>query len=358
MIWIILFFFCILFFLPFFPGTIELVKKTDANPLFIPMDYIRNPRYFGKSFKQLLFRSLTAIGQKPGCYDIQLSKPEQLEVCESKKVPKFEVVNHILYVYGNLLSEDHVKFNKEIFATKDALIGSDNIIQALASEGGVKVSNRTRLRRWLDANGTVEFGSYCDLGISVSSGTIIRISDNCFFRRLYGMPVTTSPHLVRDFDFLCDVPPDLKGIAYKSNFARTNRHYLPPGRKISSNLVFEADIKIGENSVVHGSIKSYGNITLAENIIIVGNVFADRNIFVGKNCQIIGHLFSQMNIYLSGGVRVSCSQTIKSVIGKKSITIEPDVVVYGFLGTEGKGQTVGPSNGDMSEINFADVNKR
>ena len=66
MISIVFVLFIMLFFLPFLPGIAELVRKEDADPLYIAMDYIKDPRYFGKSFKELLHQATDGFTSAPG----------------------------------------------------------------------------------------------------------------------------------------------------------------------------------------------------------------------------------------------------------------------------------------------------
>jgi hypothetical protein len=47
-----------------------------------------------------------------------------------------------------------------------------------------------------------------------------------------------------------------------------------------------------------------------------------------------------MSIYISSQSVVSQPNKIKSVIGKKSITIEKNVTIYGYVATEGTGRTI------------------
>jgi cytoskeletal protein CcmA (bactofilin family) len=100
------------------------------------------------------------------------------------------------------------------------------------------------------------------------------------------------------------------------------------------------DVKIGKGCLFKGSIKSYGKLTLEENVTIYGNVFTDGDILIGRNARISGHVFSQMSIHISGQTVISNPDKIKSVIGKKFISIEEDVIIYGYVATEGEGRTV------------------
>ena len=51
------------------------------------MNYIKDPRYFGKSFKQLLHQATDGFTAAPGIRDVQLSKKESLEITGSNGYP-------------------------------------------------------------------------------------------------------------------------------------------------------------------------------------------------------------------------------------------------------------------------------
>lgn len=330
--------FLLLLFLPFLPGILELILKRDAEPLFISMDYIRNPRYFGKSFKRLIHRATAGFTLSPGMRDIKLSKNEKVELTHSIDISTAKEINHLLYIIGNLVTGSNVLFNKEVYVTGKAVIGSDNIIQALAGDGDITVSNGVQFKRWLDAEGDVRIADNCNLGISTSSGSRLFLSTDCIFRRINGMPIITGDGpsgIVHNFESA--LPPPLP-VHSKPSFVRKKDTSIPAGTIIDDNIVFIRDVKIGPNSLIRGTIKSYGKIVLAENVKIDGNIFADDDIFIGRNARISGHVFSQSSVYISCQTIISSPDRIKTVLGKKSIKIERDVVIYGFVTTEGSGK--------------------
>jgi predicted acyltransferase (DUF342 family) len=330
----------LLFLLPFLPGVIELIRKEDAKPLFVSMDYIRNPRYFGKSFKRLIHRATAGFTMSPGMREVQLSKPERVELAHSFKISGNREISHMLYVIGTLVSDSNVQFNKEVYTTDNTIIGPNNIVQALAGDVDVTVSEGVEFRRWLDAEGDIDIGANCNLGISASSGNKLSLGENCIFRRLFAMPIVTGHNDVTvDHSSEWSAPSD-ELLPSGLSFIHKNDSLVPPGTTINNNVVFLQDVLIGQESIIKGHIKGYGKIVIEPNVTIDGNVFADGDIFVGQDVRIRGHLFSQMSIHISRQTMISLPDKIKSVIGKKSISIEKDVTIYGYVATEGDGKTV------------------
>lgn len=332
--------FIALLLLPFIPGILELIKKEDSEPLFISMDYTRNPRYFGKSFKMLLNRAASGLTLSPGFHDVKLSKNEKLEITESIDIPDKMEINHLLYVTGNFISGSHALFSKEVYVNGTAIIGANNIVQAMIGLGNVTVSEGTQFRRWLDADGHIIIGANCDLGISVSSGDKINLAVNCIFRRLYGMPIVTGH---KQIDILPHPQETLSLKEYSLagvSFTRKKDKTVPAGSLINNNIVFLGDVSIGSGAIIKGTIKSYGNVLLEQDVIVFGSIFADGDIFIGRNATIIGHVFSQKSVFISEQSIISRPDKIKSIIGKKEIQIGQNVTVYGFISTEGYGKTV------------------
>jgi len=81
-------------------------------------------------------------------------------------------------------------------------------------------------------------------------------------------------------------------------------------------------------------------LNIMENVTICGNVFADGDIRVGRGTIVLGNIFSQGSISLASGVKISRPNIIKSIIGKKEVTLEKDVIIYGYVSTEGVGMTI------------------
>ncbi len=330
----------LMFVCPFLPGIIEYYQKTDADPLFVPIDFSRTPRYFGASFRHILSASLSHLDvEKDQITDIMLSKKEKVEITADKIIPAGERVDHILNVRGNLKSGNNVKFNTNIFATGNVFLGEANDVHVLAADGNVSIAQGTKIDRWVDAEDVLDVAANCDLGISATSGGVLRIAENNRFRRLYGMPIVAGingqpqPVAFENKLFTEVILPD-------NSFIRRRKKRVNDDTEVAQNIVFEKSVKIGSGCIFRGAVKSYGNIDIKDNVAVYGNVFADGDVRVGRGSVVLGNLFSQGSIYLASGVKVSRPGVFKSVIGKKAVYIEKGVTIYGYVATEGKGLTL------------------
>lgn len=330
----------LLFLLPFLPGIVELVRKEDGDPLFIPMDYIKDPRYFGKSFRHLIQQATEGLSAGPEIHDVLLSKKEKLDIVESADISDRAEIDHLLYVKGNLSSGNHARLLKEVYVTGDTTLGPNNIIHALASDGNVKVNANTQFQRWMDANGNIDILGNCNLGISVSSSSKLYLAKTCHFHRLYGMPIVTGNTAITPVTILQRSFPPGEPLPPELSFIRKKERVIEPGTIINHNTVFPQDVRIGCGCVFKGDIKSYGKLVLEEGVIIDGNVFADGDIIIGRSTNISGHVFTQKAVYICEQTVIGRSGRLKSIIGKKSISIEQNVTIYGYVVTEGDGRIV------------------
>jgi cytoskeletal protein CcmA (bactofilin family) len=329
----------LMFVLPFLPGIVEYYRKSDADPLFVQVGYSKTPRYFSASFKRILANSVEGLQAETMVADVQLSKREIIEMTTDTIIPAGMEIDRLLYIKGDLTSGDHVTLIMEAFVTGNAALGEDNVVQVLAADGNITIAKGVKFKRWVDAEGELDIAENCVLGISATSGNILRIAPNCQFRRLYAMPVVTGViHESAINDYL-NLSPHTKKLA-DSSFIREKKTFIEPNTKIDKNIVFEKSVEIGHDCVIIGAIKSYGNLDIMENVTIYGNVFADGDIKLGKGAVVQGNIFSQGEVLLSAGVKVSRPNVLKSIIGKKAVIIEKDVIIYGYVATEGRGMTI------------------
>jgi predicted acyltransferase (DUF342 family) len=329
----------LMFIIPFLPGIIEYYRKTDADPLFVPVGYSKEPRYFSTSFKHILAHSVEGLQAGKEILDITLSKEEKIEITTDRIIPPGKEIDHLLYIKGDLTSGDHVKLIMDVFVTGNVSLGADNIVQVLAADGNITIAEGVLFNRWVDAEGKLDISANCNLGISATSGSILRIAGDCLFRRLYAMPIVSGiiyEPAIDDYDKIFAN----KNILFDSSFVREKKTVIEPSTEMDKNIVFEKTVEIGHDCIFRGAVKSYGNLNIMENVTVCGNIFADGDIRLGKGTIVLGNIFSQGSVFLTSGVKVSRPNIIKSVIGKKDVTIEKDVIIYGYVATEGLGMTI------------------
>lgn len=334
-------FFCItlllvMFLLPFVPAYYEFVRKRDAAPLSIKMDYVKDPHFFSQSFKQKFNESLTDANRTAGLHDMKISKQEMVEIVENAAIADDVRVSSVYYVKDTLNTGNRVAFAKELYVHGNANFGENNEVRALACNGDIFLGRGTKIVRWIDAVGSVKADDSCRLGVSVSCRNALMIAPDCSFSRLYGFPVIVGSVAngalvnptkteVAESALYEDAPPERDF----SNF--------PPHSRVENSIITNDSLTVGDSSVIYGHIKTYGNLALGENVVVTGNLFAEGTVRLGAGSRILGTVFTQDRVYVGRGVVIGTPGKIKSVVGKKGISLESAAAVYGYVMTEGKG---------------------
>ncbi|MDR3348383.1 MAG: hypothetical protein LBO03_02050 [Acidaminococcales bacterium] len=340
-------FFCILFLAfsfvwPFIGGWREMHVRNDAIPLFINMDYLKDPRYFAISFRRFFKNFLNDEDLRAGMYELKFSKPEKVCVLENTVISPERTLDVIAYARRDLVTERGVAFEKEVYVRGNAAIGPNNDLRALVCDGDVSLAGNTVLRRWLDAEGNIRAGGGCNLGVSLTSGKKCLIAAGCVFRRLYGAPVQTGTSrkknfaltaAIRDEDERVFPPPplDAKERQVGEIWPYTNTHY---------SVITPNSLCVGSNSRILGHIKTYGNLNIDDNVLITGNVFAEGDIAIGVFCKILGDIFAQGSVSIGEGSQVGRPGKVKSVVGNQAVFLSSGAVVYGYVTTEGDGRAL------------------
>lgn len=325
--------FLILLFIPFIPGILELRRPRDAAPLFIDMEYTKDPRYFGKSFKSAIKKYVPSDSLQTGLRNIALSQKEEILVSSSRTVPAGEKVNYILCIAGDLISEEKAYFHKEIYATGNVVLGSNNVVKALASDGKILLHRHTTVLRWADAEEAVEVSEGCNLGISLSCAGEIRIAHGCTFQRLYGFPIITySTDGEHEGKY-----PDLDSMASGRWNGEKDVSAVPQSARIVKDLIVKNNLRIAKNCIITGNIKSYRELVIEAGVTVNGNIFSEEDITIEEHAVVDGNIFCQGRVIIRGNAQIGRTGKMKSVIGKSSVILGRNVRVYGYIQTEGSG---------------------
>jgi predicted acyltransferase (DUF342 family) len=328
----------LLFILPFAPGIREFRRRDDAAPLFINMDFRKYPRYFALSFRKKFTESLNDPSALEGLRELHLSKREKVQIVDKADFAAGAHSEHILYVLHDLESGKNVTFDKEVYIRGGSRIGEDNRLQALACDSDIRIGRGTRVSRWLDAEGAIIAESSCSLGVDAACGGILAAARACTFMRLFGAPVFAGEHTsYREEDENLESEQTL---LFCGDAIERNLSSIPMSSVKNCSIISTESLTIGDFSVIRGHIKTHGDLIVGAHVIITGNIFADGNIEIGQQSRVLGTVFAQQHIKVKDSARIGSKHRIKSVIGKKSVTLEQGVLVYGLVMTEGKGSVV------------------
>jgi acetyltransferase-like isoleucine patch superfamily enzyme len=330
--------FIVLIAAPFFLGIAEHFKPRDGFPSRIDNTYVRDGRYFDKSFAALL---RNALGDDPaaGLHTVKLSRKETVEVKKETVNTVTGVVPHILVVCGTLETNRGSMFKKEVWVQGNALLGSGTAVRALYSGGSITLEDQVRVSRWMTAEGTIRAGNHTDLGMRLVAEKRVDLGSKCRFKYLYGMPVAVAAVSGRQDETPPPVPSGGE-IASAAIYVANNALSLPPGTVMEKDAVVYGTVHIREGSSITGSIKAYDDIVIADNVTVVGNLFSEKNIVIGRNCRIRGNIFSQGNVVIHEGAEIGLPDAAKTVFGRQRVLLHGGVLVYGYTLSTGTGMTV------------------
>ena len=342
-----IFFFVLMFFVPFLPGIIELYFPRDDQPLKIDMNYSKEPRYFDKSFKKKLAQALAATDMDDdGKLEVKLSKDEVVYVIKNEDLPKFIDSEHILVIKEEMKTGANMVCDKEVYVNGDAILGRNNIIRGVLSEKNLILSKGSAIIRWAGSNENIIAEEDCILGVRASCDKTLSMEKNCQFKSLFGEIIITYdyrsndrnvefPEMQNNFD-----PEKINEITDMGIMVTNKKFIVPPNFQLNKDIIVKKDVILRKGAVVNSSMKCYGDVILENDVAVKGDIFADGSITIGKNCLVIGNLFSQNSIILGTDTVIGVEGKIKSVIGKKEIILHSNVKIHGYVLTEGKGKVV------------------
>ncbi len=327
---------------PFMPGIIEYFKKRDILPLFIEMNYTKEPRFFDRSFRQKILKAVKMIHFEH-TENVTLSKPETVEIIKSARIREFNESDRVLYILDDLKTIDNMVFVKEIYVVGNAILGENNFLRSLMTEKDLVLQKNSTIVRWLGANGDIFIEENCDLGVQVSSSKILKIGRNCKFRRLFGNPIITYNGYEREVPLSFPIrhknfdPKKVNSITDMDIRIEKDDCIINSNEYVDKDLVVYGNIQIYENAEINGTIKSYGKVTLQDSVKMRGNIFAEAGIEIGFDCVIDGDIFSHQNVRIESGSIIGKKNAVKSVIGKMGVQLAENVVIYGYILNEEEG---------------------
>jgi hypothetical protein len=308
---------------PLLPGVIELARPRDNKELSVSATFVRDPRFFGKSFREKIEPILKNVPQQlPSEVKFLGRGSEQAVIDRSFLFPDGANTGQILIALEAISAGNNVQL-LDAFASNDITAGNNLHARVIASNGTVTLGPGARVVRWLDALSTVNVGDGSELGKSASSTAQITLGHRCRFDRLFGFPVHTGSRQVQSIP-----KPHWK-----------NARVIPAGKVISGDLICQEDLIVEEDARISGSIKCYGNLYVGGNVTIGGNLIGRSNILINKGVCVDGHVFSERSVRVAGTFRLGRLDLQKSIYAAKQIELGPDCSVYGWIVAEGGGVT-------------------
>ena len=332
-------------------------KTRKGQILKIRQDYVKNARYFGRSFAEMVEKALPEM--KDGV--IVLSKPEECFQVEENQFFTEADINNLVIARTSVFcpQQDGLHFHKEIYSENDAVFEKEDMrIRAVYSKKRLLLGDKIQLLRWADAEKAVVVYDGCDLGRRVSSGEQLILGFDNTFQSLYAPVIRLGQRPEMPDCFMEGRDPRIFRMP-AINSVEFNRHYIHEDMvsddgTVPYTIISKGDIKVIRNIILQGDIHSDESVRIMEDSTVIGNVFAENNIILERNVTVLGNIFTQGNIIFEEGASAGQPDKISSVIARGKIDFYGNNYVFGYVAAEGGGEVLKPdrNESDIKEYCF------
>ena len=309
-------------------------KFRESKVLHIQQDYVRDPRYFGNSFRKKL-RSALPVGEDRV---LTLSRQEHCLFPQDLKPEDVHIQELVLALEEGFAPREAYVFEKEIYCAQDAVLPENTRFRALCGEKNVTLAPGCQCLRWVDGAENVTVSSDCDLGLSASAGTLLTLRPRTRFQRLYApeirlalSPEAPAPSVPREL-------PSKRHMEILHDLRSVSEHQADEQGHLQANLITRHNLRILENLTVEGDISGDWGVRVMAGAVVYGNIFAGADVLLEEGAWVYGSIFSQGSVRLGKGAGVGIPGEISSLIARLNMECAGENRVYGYVsaGTGGK----------------------
>jgi len=315
--WLEILAFALLLVLPAIPSMFELRNPQDDGKLAIADGYVRDPRFFGTSFRRMLAPFLQRAGD-----DAKFSTQTVWRDTEPVRFAPHLRVDDGERVRGVLIGDD-VRIGdragiRDAFGRNHVAVADGAIVRTAASDGTLTVGSDVRVLRWVDAEGDCVVGERTVLGASASSAGLLELNAGVRFERVWGRPVLAStPNPIA-----LPERPDAKRSIEES--------------AVHEDVVEHRSIVFAAGARVNGSMKVYGDAFLEADVHVHGHLIAQGDIYLGPGVRIDGNVFAEGDVIFDDGAHVG-NRGYKTVYCTGVAVLGNGANVDGWIVAEGGG---------------------
>lgn len=325
-----------------FVGAMAYCRKRKGSILNIQQEKIKDARYFGKSFAELVEKNISSVEEET----IILSKEEEfVDGDEEISLPE-EVEKLIICQDKSFYSPKKVKvYQKEIYSGHNmAIVENEVKLRAAYAKEKMVLGEKTKIERWVDAEQTLAVYDQCNLGMSASAGKRLSIGKDCRFRRLYAPEILIGQYPEQIKDAMEHRNPRIFKAAnqldIKRNIDCVDQDVADEQGVADITVLSRGNVKILEHIIVKGDVRSHKGVRLCDDAVVCGNIFAEADVHIGKNAVVLGNVFTQGDIYIEENAMIGQKGKISSIIARETITFEKNVSVFGYVSCERGGKVV------------------
>jgi NDP-sugar pyrophosphorylase family protein len=316
-VWLNVLGFALLLALPAIPSMFELLRPQDDGKLAIANGYVRDPRFFGASFRRMLAPFLERADD-----DKRFATETVWRDTESIRFAPHLLIEDDERVRGVLIGDD-VRIGdgagiRDAFGREHVAIADGAVVRTAASDGTLTIGAGVRVLRWIDAEGDIVVGEGSVLGASASSAAGLELNSGVRFERAWGRPV-------RAFTNRTIVPPE----------PPSAKHRLTAS-VLREDVIEQCPIVLEQGARVNGSLKVYGDAYLEAGVHVRGHLIAQGSVYLGPDARVDGNIFAEGDVILDTGAHVGAGG-YKTVYCTGIATLADGVTVDGWIVAEGGG---------------------
>jgi hypothetical protein len=309
--------------LPTIPSIFEIRKPKDDGRLHITEQYVRDPRFFGTSFRSKLKPFVDeARTAGYGRAELQMRTEEDVRWSPDLQIPPDERLRGI--GVGERVTVGHGAGIRDAYAIEHLDVEYDVVARTLTSNATMHIGKGVQVLRWIDADGDIVVDADTDLGLSASGGARIQLGDRVTFERVWGAPVSSHTEMGTPFPL-----SERVGTIVDAETVRDGKPVIVYGAT-----------RIAAGTQLASHLKVHGDLQVEDGVHIAGNLIARGDVTLASSVTVAGHVFAEGDIRLGPGTRVSRPGLFKSVYATGKVLLAHDVDIYGWIVSENGGQTL------------------
>lgn len=334
MIYVILVIFLILFLFP--PLTsYTYYKRNKTSILSINQGYVKDPRYFSKSLRNMVESQLPYAKDKT----IKLSREEKY--LDEKDISKMsgDVQDMVICNDKVFVNSDITSFEKEVFCAEDSRFTKPGLTaRSIYGKKRILLGNGIDIVRWVDAEESLTVYDDCDLGISATAGRALCVGYNCTFQRLFApciylgqRPDKTSNISMKDRNDVLLMSPNKER---KHNVRFISKRMIDENGVCDYSILSWRNVTLNEGIILKGDIRSHKGVRICKDAVVIGNIFAEDDVLLEEGALVLGNILAQGSVHLLSHASVGTDGQISSIIARDNVRFDGCNIVYGYISSE------------------------
>jgi hypothetical protein len=322
----LLFFVTIAWFLvALLPALIELVRRTDIEPLRLSPE-AADIRYFAQSFRRYVQENLDALRRADSghvCTIVHLERDIAWYASPASGVKRvFEgchdeipIDRLVAIAEGSVRVCDDCAISREIFAGGSLYGGARAVFRAMLVEHDASLGPETTVVRWADAGHTLAVGANSTLWGRASAGNTMTLGEGTRFERLAAPRIVFGDTGESDetervararrlsrATYTTFHPPEHAAVS-EGRWALEGDLHIPDGAVVNSDLVVTGALTMGRGAKIDGAVRA-NTIRADDNCIFSRSVVAEKHLAVGTHCEISGPIAVEGEAVIGDACRV------------------------------------------------------